>query len=128
MENCPLQNRLVLQPIEKDKFLVVEDFVYYHRFGGQDLPNPYIVPKGFKTNGFSIPALFRPMFSATDKGLEIAVVHDFLYNKKCTYNMPRRDADFIFYEGLRCLNVPTWKAKVMYIAVVLFGGHNWRRR
>jgi len=130
MENfCPIQkNRLVLQPIGKDIFKVAQKFVYHHRFGGQNLPKPYIIPKGFRTNGFSIPALFRPIFSATDKGLEIAVVHDFLYNKKCKYKMPRRDADFIFYEGLRCLNVPTWKAKVMYIAVVLFGGKNWRRR
>jgi len=127
MENCKITSKLIFSAIKKDIFKVEQDFIYNHKFGGQDLPNPYIVPQGFITNGFSIPAIFKSIFSATDKGVEIAVVHDYLYSKQCSFDMPRRDADFIFYEGLRCLNVPTWKAKTMYIAVVLFGGKKWRK-
>ena len=121
-------DKLILTPIKKDHFMVVNDYLFYHKFGGQTLPNPYIVPKGFVTNGFSVPTLFKSIVSATDKGIEIAVVHDFLYSKSCHFDMPRRDADFIFSEGLRSLNVETWKAKAMYIAVVLFGGKKWRKK
>ena len=121
-------DKLILTPIKKDHFMVVNDYLFYHKFGGQSLPNPYVVPAGFVTNGFSVPTLFKSIVSATDKGIEIAVVHDFLYSKSCPFDMPRRDADFIFYEGLRSLNVDTWKAKVMYIAVVLFGGKKWRKK
>lgn len=121
-------DKLILTPVKKDHFMVVNDYLFYHKFGGQQLPNPYIVPAGFVTNGFSVPTLFKSIISATDKGIEIAVVHDFLYSKSCPFDMPRRDADFIFYEGLRSLNVDTWKAKVMYIAVVLFGGKKWRKK
>lgn len=128
MNACEIKSKLIFSAIKKDVFKVEQDFIYKHTFGGQELSNSYIVPAGFITNGFSVPCVFKSIFSATDKGVEIAVVHDFLYNKSCPFDMPRRDADFIFYEGLRCLNVPTWKAKAMYIAVVLFGGRKWRKK
>jgi len=51
-----------------------------------------------------------------------AVVHDFLYEWKQGL-FTRVVADAIFYEAMRILGVPTWKAVMMYLAVRL--ANNW---
>lgn len=121
-----MKTDLKFKIIGDNKFEVLEDFIFIYNFAGFHLK--FIVPKGFKTDGFSIPKIFTPIQSATGLGVQIAVLHDYFYSEIKPEGIIRRQADFIFYEGLRCLNVPTWKAKLIYTAVVFFGGKRWKRR
>lgn len=112
----------------KDKIVLKEDLRFYIYFAGQRLPEIYTIPAGFESNGFTIPTLLKPLFSNFDVGVENAIAHDFLYSELRTFEMYRRDADMAFYSGLRNSNLEVWKAKVFYIAVIIFGGSKWRKK
>ena len=94
----------------------------------QRLPDVYTIPAGFESNGFTIPILFKPLFSNFDVGVENAIAHDFLYSELRTFDMFRRDADMAFYNGLRNSSLEVWKAKAFYVAVLLWGGSKWRKK
>lgn len=113
---------------KKDKIILKEDLRFFIYFAGQKLPDMYIIPAGFESNGFTIPMIFKPFFSNFDVGVENAIAHDFLYSKLRTFEMHRRDADMAFYSGLRNSNLEVWKAKAFYIAVIIFGGSKWRKK
>lgn len=113
---------------KKDKIILKEDLRFYIYFAGQRLPELYTIPAGFESNGFTIPTLFKPIFSNFDVGVENAIAHDFLYSELRTFEMHRRDADMAFYSGLRNSNLEVWKAKAFYIAVIIFGGSKWRKK
>ena len=113
---------------KKDKIVLHEDLRFYINFAGQRLPDMYIIPAGFESNGFTIPTLFKPLFSNCDVGVENAIAHDFLYSELKPYEMFRRDADMAFYNGLRNSSLEVWKAKAFYIAVLLWGGSKWRKK
>ena len=113
---------------KKDKIVLKEDLRFYINFAGQRLQEVYTIPAGFESNGFTIPTLFKPLFSNFDVGVENAIAHDFLYSELRTFDMFRRDADMAFYSGLRNSSLEAWKAKAFYIAVLLFGGSKWRKK
>ena len=66
---------------KKDKIVLKEDLRFYINFAGQRLPDVYTIPAGFESNGFTIPTLFKPLFSNFDVGVENAIAHDFLYSE-----------------------------------------------
>ena len=113
---------------KKDKIVLKEDLRFYINFAGQRLPELYTIPAGFESNGFTIPTLFKPLFSNVDVGVENAIAHDFLYSELKPYEMFRRDADMAFYNGLRNSSLEVWKAKAFYVAVLLWGGSKWRKK
>ena len=113
---------------KKDKIVLKEDLRFYINFAGQKLSEPYVIPAGFESNGFSIPFIFKPFVSNFDVGVENAIAHDFLYSELRTFNMFRRDADMAFYNGLRNSSLEVWKAKAFYIAVLLWGGSKWKKK
>jgi hypothetical protein len=113
---------------KKDKIVLKEDLRFYIYFAGQRLPELYVVPAGFESNGFTIPFIFKPFFSNFDVGVENAIAHDFLYSELRTFDMFRRDADMAFYSGLRSSSLEEWKAKAFYIAVLIWGGSKWRKK
>ena len=113
---------------KKDKIVLKKDLRFYINFAGQRLPELYIVPAGFESNGFSIPFIFKPFFSNFDVGVENAIAHDFLYSELRTFDMFRRDADMAFYSGLRSSSLEEWKVKAFYIAVLIWGGSKWRKK
>ena len=113
---------------KKDKIVLTEPLQFYINFAGQRLPEPYVIPAGFESNGFTIPFIFKPFFSNFDVGVENAIAHDFLYSELKTFNMFRRDADMAFYSGLRNSNLDVWKSKLFYCAVIIAGGKHWRKK
>ena len=113
---------------KKDKIVLKEDLRFYINFAGQRLQDMYIIPAGFESNGFTIPTLFKPLFSNFDVGVENAIAHDFLYSELKPFDMFRRDADMAFYSGLRNSSLEIWKAKAFYIAVIIRGGSKWRKK
>ena len=113
---------------KKDKIVLHEDLRFYINFAGQRLQEIYTIPAGFESNGFTIPTLFKPLFSNFDVGVENAIAHDFLYSELKPFDMFRRDADMAFYSGLRNSSLEVWKAKAFYIAVIIRGGSKWRKK
>ncbi len=88
-----------------------------------DIITPEItVPAGFYSDGFTVPRLFRWYISRTDKGWYAAWVHDYCYTNAIK---TKSFADKLFYKNLRRSNVSRFKAKIMYLAVSLFGRGNY---
>lgn len=96
-------DRVVVQPIEKDKFRVYED---YHYQG-------ICVPKGFVTNGADIPRIFWSLFPPNSpEYLSAVVIHDYLCEKYPEVSY--KEADKKFYEAMLDIGVAKWKAKTFY--------------
>ena len=96
-------DRVVVQPIDKDKFRVYKDFSYL----GVD------VPKGFVTNGANIPRIFWSIFPPNSpEYLSAVVLHDYMCNNVKLYGYEK--ADRYFYEAMIEIGVSTWKAKLFY--------------
>jgi hypothetical protein len=81
-----------------------------------------IVPAGFRTDLGTVPRLpFAYMFFS-GVGDEAAVVHDWLYYSEMA---PRKIADEVFAEALKCMGVPAWQRGAMFLAVRTLGGSHY---
>ena len=104
------------------KYCLIQPLHYQIGFYGSDLI--VTVPDGFLTDLASVPRLFWivvPPYSPDTAAA--AVLHDYL----CEWNgemFSKIVADAVFYEALRVLGVPAWRAVMMYCAVRLW--HVWR--
>lgn len=114
---------LKLSP-DGEMWMVAESFKYY--VGSEDSDEVIEVPKGFMSDGASIPKIFWSLIGGpTGKYFYAAILHDYLYYTK-TYK--RWKADKIFYEAMGVLGVPNWKRSIMHLAVRLFGFIPWKNR
>lgn len=86
----------------------------------------YTVPAGFVTDGASIPKIFWSFIGSpfTGKYVEVAILHDYLYSG--AEDISFKEANRIFYEGMRRVGVNRFKAYLMYIAVKLFGKKHFK--
>ena len=92
-------------------------FRYY--VGKEDSDFYIDIPKGFMTDFASVPRIFWIIFPPDGKYTQAAVVHDFLYLKQ--HLDSRKEADDIFLEAMKVLEVPKFKRMAIYTAVRLFG-------
>ena len=102
-------DRVVVQPIDKDKFRVYENYSY----------KGICVPKGFITNGADIHRILWSIFPPNSpEYLSAVVLHDFMctYASKYTYEK----ADRYFYEAMIEIGVPKWKAKLFYVCCSIY--------
>lgn len=76
------------------------------------------VPVGFTTDFASVPRFLWWFLPPDGEYTQAAVLHDYLYR---THLLTREKADFVFLEFMSLLEVPKWKAEVMYRAVRMFG-------
>ncbi|ANE34350.1 putative protein (DUF1353 domain) [Campylobacter hyointestinalis subsp. lawsonii CCUG 27631] len=99
-------DRVVVEPIDKDKFRVYKDFIYQGIY----------IPKGFVTNGANIPRVFWSIFPPNSpEYISAVVIHDYLCDEaksKADYKY----ADKMLYEAMISLEVAKWKCKVFYLA------------
>lgn len=96
-------DRVVVQPIDKDKFRVYKELSY------QDIN----IPKGFVTNGANIPRLFWSLFPPNSpEYLSAVVIHDYMCANVATYGYEK--ADKYFYDAMLEIGVSKWKAKTFY--------------
>ena len=81
----------------------------------------FTIPKGFCTDGASIPQFFWSWIGSPflPSVIEAAIVHDYLYKH---HETTRKEAAAIFREMLLERGVPRWKAHRMWLAVRIFGG------
>lgn len=114
---------LQLSP-DGEMWTVAEDFEY--RVGSEDSGEVIKVPKGFMSDGASIPKIFWSWIGGpTGRYFYAAVLHDWLYYKKI---YKRAKADKIFYEAMGVLGVPNWKRSMMYMAVRMCAWISWNNR
>lgn len=83
-----------------------------------------VVPSGYVTDGASVPRFFWSLFPPFGRYVEAAVVHDWIYSDAC-HKYTRLQADWVFLELLKVLQIPAWKRWVMFGAVRVFGRGNW---
>lgn len=85
------------------------------------------VPKGFETDGASIPRVLWPFLGSpfSPRYMTAALVHDYLY--RFPRGIGRREADDLFRRYLLRDQVKPWLAKVMWLAVRVFGQSYWNR-
>lgn len=100
-------------------FKLTADFRFYSSKG------LITVPKGFITDGASIPKMFWSIFAPFGQYFQSALIHDWLYssnNKQFT----REEADFLLNEGMIILGVP-WIQRVLILRTVrIFGGFAYK--
>ncbi|MCK5602323.1 DUF1353 domain-containing protein [Candidatus Pacearchaeota archaeon] len=77
-----------------------------------------VIPKGFITDGASIPRIFWPVFPPFGQYFNAAVEHDYLYS--ITYQT-RKEGDKIFLEQMKNDGVKWFTRKMIYRAVRMFG-------
>ena len=84
------------------------------------------VPKGFESDGASIPRMFWSIVGHPMSGgpLRAALIHDHLCNEARTPRA-RRFADTIFVWVLEESGVPQWRRLAMFWAVRLYGVCVW---
>ena len=108
---------LVVSPLSDGRRWRLARAFSYHR--GSKYSNNYVnVPIGFVTDFASIPWVFWALVPYWGKYGKAAVLHDYIYQ---TGSRSRKEADAIFYEAMIVGNTRPWKAKLMYLAVRLFG-------
>lgn len=116
------KSELIVSPLDETRhFILEEDLVYY----STHLKATITVPKGFITDGASIPIGARWLFPFGGKKMQAAVVHDYLYR---TGEYSKAEADYVFKEAMKVMGVTSWRVTVMYNAVRYFGGNSWRAR
>lgn len=102
-------DRVVVQPIDKDRFRVYENYFY----------KGVCVPKGFITNGADIPRILWSLFPPNSpEYLSAVVLHDFLCANVSEYGYEM--ADRYFYEAMIKIGVSKWKAKLFYVCCRIY--------
>ena len=112
---------LYLMPVPgTGKYCVVRPLTYQIWFYGSGLS--VTVPDGFLTDLASVPRLLWPLVPPHSPDYAAAaVLHDYL----CEWQggmFTKVVADAIFYEAMRVLGVPLWRAIMIYVAVRLWNG------
>lgn len=113
--------------LKKKYWVVSEPFSYYL----DDKGSHVLVPKGFLTDGASVPKIFHRMLPPWGEYGQCAIVHDYLCetgryyvrNSKGQFDIQtinRKQADEIFFEAMRRIGVPSNKRKYIETAVKLY--------
>jgi hypothetical protein len=89
-----------------------------------------IVPRGFLSDGASVPRLFWGIFSPFGNPFRAALIHDFLYSKDSDEIFPcdRLTADLIFKEAMYNLGIGWVKRETIYRAVRFGGGRSFKKK
>jgi hypothetical protein len=111
---------LIVEPLPDGKFWRVhEQFEYHSDLLGETIK----IPKGFLTDGASIPKLFWNIIQPTGPYFRSAVIHDYLYRWQ---KFTRKQSDDTFLEGMWVLGCKRWQYVCIYTAVRLFGHWAWK--
>lgn len=117
----PFNAPLLITPAGGGKYATCKSFSFDVGFKGSGLT--VTVPQGYLTDLASIPRPFWWLLQPFDpQYAAAAVLHDFLLSWQSIDGDPfdHATADAIFYEAMRILGVPLWKAVLMYLAVRLW--------
>lgn len=107
---------LRVELIDDYLFRTTDGFVYI--VGSLSGSEKIEVQAGFETDFASIPRLLWSVLPPHGKYAKAAVLHDWMY---ANAYRDKAYADKIFHEAMVVLGVSTFKAKLMYNAVKIFG-------
>lgn len=114
---------LVVEPISKNMWVLVEPFEYHVGHLGSD--NVITVPAGFPTDFASSPQFAWSVIPPWGDYGKAAVIHDFLY---VVQTRSRKESDNIFLEAMSVLKVNQCKKYIMYWYVRSLGWIAWKSR
>jgi len=103
------------------KAILQEDLMFY-------VDNKmYRIPKGFASDGCSIPKSLRWLIGNPlgNEYIKASIIHDWLYY---THIFNRRQADIIFYKYLLDNGNCKYKSYIMFYTVRIFGINYWRNK
>jgi len=106
-------------------FRLTESFRYYSSVG------IITIPKGFHTDGASVPKVFWNIFSPFGSYFSAALVHDFLYSKDSDdlfFVSDRKEADRIFKEAMYNAGVGWLTRHTVHSAVRLGGWASYKKK
>lgn len=112
------------QVLGKDHWAVCDGFYYYLRY--KDSVAWVYVPRGYLTDGASVPRIFWNLIPPWGKYGQAAIVHDYLCEfLSITVNglpvrITREQADDILCEAMGVLEVPWWPREPMHMAVASY--------
>lgn len=87
------------------------------------------VPKGFVTDGASVPRLlWRIATPMSGAHAEAAVLHDWLYSLDCLIKLTHKEADAIFLEAMKVMGTTFVVRNTLFTGVDVFGGSSFRKR
>lgn len=90
----------------------------------------YLIPRGQPTDFASIPRIIHSVISPLSNSVYSAVLHDYLYRNPDDFvanQTTRKDADRIFYFGMKACGVSRTMALLMYWGVRLGGTRSYIR-
>lgn len=108
--------------IKKNQWAIIADFRY-----NSPMVGTITVPKGFVTDGASIPSILWGVIGSPWSGNypEAAVIHDYVYRKQ---EFTRAICDKIFLEAMSILGVSLLKRRLMFRALRIFGWLAWKNK
>jgi len=77
----------------------------------------WTVPKGYVSDGATVPRILWPLFPPIGRYLKATLVHDYLITNS---DLSRKECDQAFLECLKILKITGWRASTMYFAVRLW--------
>lgn len=107
--------------LKKNHWCVINSFTYF--IGSIPSKEWVTIPKGYLTDGASVPRVFWSLLPPWGKYGQAVVVHDYLCEHpyietvKGPVEIDRKRVDEILEESLRVLNVPAWKRRLMMSGV-----------
>jgi len=102
-------------------FMLTKSFWYDSRIGWIE------VPRGFRTDGASIPRIFWNILSPFGQYFPAALVHDFLYSKASGWHIDRALADQIFLDAMEDIGVSWLTRHTIHRAVRLGGWKGYKK-
>ena len=122
---------LIVKLKDFKEFELQEDFYFYFKsdIGLEGLGYPcsldkevhyIVVPKGFCTDFGSVPQLFQGIISPVGNASKAYVLHDFLCVLAYEGRLSRANADRIFKEALKQVQVKPLMVDILYKAVRLY--------
>lgn len=121
-------NQYASDRLRKTHWEVTKGFTYYIGYNGSD---EFVrVPKGYLTDGVSVPRLGRIFINVMGRHSQAAVVHDWMCDYYIKYRIvdgvktevpvDRKEIDLIFYEALKVSGVSLFRRTLIRAGVDLY--------
>lgn len=116
------ESELIVRSIPNGHWILQQDLIYWDSHYGC-----VKAKKGFTTDLASIPKFIRNIVDPSAPYIkEPSVIHDWIYSGNEYKRFNRKDADKIFYRGMRSNGISWIKAQAMYWCVRCFGRSSWK--
>ena len=80
--------------------------------------NGYEIPKGFTTDGATVPRVFWVLFPPVGKYLKAAILHDWMLDSNYGWKIANKE----FNSMLKKLDIAWWRRMLMVGSVKIYGG------